>query len=98
MDALLRNWKAVHFGLVGLIAQLVLVTGTIITDEKAIFVGGTSGAFTPDRGLGVSKLQGYLQAYLTSSLHWAWIIGLIAFGVFIGRKLGDLFAELEPSA
>jgi len=84
--------RAVYVALAGLAAQLVLITGTIFTDDVAL-----GGAGLGSDQLGVSEFQGYLQSYISSSLRWAWLLGLIAFGVVIGRKLGDLFAELRTA-
>lgn len=91
LGALLREWRAIYVALAGLALQLVLTTGAIITDNENItgIGGGLDG--------GVSKFQSDLQLYLTSSLRWIWILGLIAFGVALGRKIGDLFAELDES-
>jgi hypothetical protein len=95
LGAIVQQWRAVYVGLVGLVAQLILVTGTIITDDPAVgplrLIRGTGDE------IGISTFQIDLQAYLTSTLQWIWIIGLIAFGVAIGRKIGDLFAELKES-
>jgi len=39
-----------------------------------------------------------VQSYVLHTLQWTWIFGLIALGVFIGRKLGNPFDELDSPA
>lgn len=92
LGALARNWRAAYIAVVGLVAQLVLVTGALITDNESI---ANAGDFSEDD---ISAFQVDLQLYLVSTVRWIWILGLIAFGVALGRKLGDMFSELDDEA
>ena len=49
-------------------------------------------------GSQLRNTRGDFESYLLHTLQWTWMLGLIALGVFIGRKLGDPFDELDEPA
>jgi hypothetical protein len=67
----------------------------LITEDDARGVGSFFQQFSEK---GPSDFQGYLQLYITNILRSVWLLGLLGFGVFVGRKLGDPFAELDSAA
>lgn len=98
----LFQWLQINYFLDPFLAALVF--GALVRQWRAVYVAVvglgaglvivTGTILTRDAGGG---LKTDVQAYIVLTLHWIWILGLIAFGVFIGRKLGDLFDELRPS-
>lgn len=99
-----QEWFAINYFVETYLAALIF--GLLVARWEAVkvavlgFLTGlvviTGPILTHDE---FRSTSGDIRSYFFHTLEWTWIFGLIALGVFIGRKLGNPFDELdEPAA